>query len=288
VPKLLLNRLSALFKLICILAVLALGAPQAQAQGWNSAALESAYDDLAQYLVEMGEFSPEDWRVRVGAATGVAPDFSGSDHYELRALPLFQVRYKDDIWIDPLGVRVKVLSTECCRLLAQVGVSTGRSPDKESRAFLLPDVDLGVNSGFTFEGRIARFFAFRLQARKEFAGGHGGTNLSAALGTIITTGAIRVIPEIATEWQSDDFMDAYYGVPAASTAATGYAAYDPSSDFETVSFRVTSFYELSDSWQLIMRGEAGFLLGDAKRSPIVQQDGDSFQGLFGIGVLYEF
>ncbi len=272
---------------VAVGAALALSSPAA-AQGWNSGALESAYDDLAQYLAEMGEFSPEDWRVRVGAAVGVAPDFSGSDHYEVRGLPIFQIRYKDDVWIDPLGVRAAIWSNECCRLLAQVGISTGRSPDKESRAFLLPDVDMGVNTGFTFEGRFAKYFAFRLRARKEFAGGHGGTNLSAAVGTILTTGAMRVIPEIATEWQSEDFMEAYYGVPASATAATGYAAYDPGSDFETVAFRVTSFYDLGDSWQLIMRGEAGFLLGDAKRSPIVRQDGDSFQGLFGVGVLYEF
>jgi outer membrane scaffolding protein for murein synthesis (MipA/OmpV family) len=51
---------------------------------------------------------------------------------------------------------------------------------------------------------------------------------------------------------------------------------------------LTSFYDLDENWQLIMRGEASLLLGDAKNAPFVQQDGDSFQGLFGIGVLYEF
>lgn len=260
----------------------------AQAQGWNLSSLESAYDDFAGYLEEMGEFSPEDWQYRIGAAVGSVTDYSGSDQYETKGLPIFQIRYKDDIWIDPLGVRVKVWSTDCCRLLAQAGISTGRSPDKDSRAFLLPDISTGADIGFTFEGQLAKFFAFRLRARQEVAGGHGGTGFSAALGTIIRTDSVRLIPEIGTEWRSNKFMDAHYGVPASATGATGYAAYNPGAGFEDVAFRLTSFYDLDEQWQLIMRGEAKLLLSQAKNAPFVVQDGDSFQGLFGMGVLYTF
>jgi MipA family protein len=263
-------------------------ATPASAQGWNMSSLESAYDDFATYLEEMGEFSPEDWQYKIGAAVGSVPDYSGSDQYETKGLPIFQIRYKDDVWIDPLGVRVKVWSTDCCRLLAQAGISTGRSPDKDSRAYLLPDVSTGADIGFTFEGQLAKFFAFRLRARQEVAGGHGGTGLSAALGTIIRTESVRLIPEIGAEWRSNKFMDAFYGVPASVTPSTGYAAYNPGAGFEDVAFRITSFYDLDEQWQLIMRGEAKLLLNQAKNAPFVVQDGDSFQGLFGMGVLYTF
>jgi len=37
-----------------------------------------------------------------------------------------------------------------------------------------------------------------------------------------------------------------------------------------------------------MRGEAKLLLDEAKNAPFVVQDGDSLQGLFGIGMLYTF
>lgn len=83
-------------------------------------------------------------------------------------------------------------------------------------------------------------------------------------------------------------MDAYYGVPASATAATGYGAYNPGGGFEDVAFRLTSFYDLDEKWQLIMRGEAKMMLSEAKNAPFVLQDGDSFQGLFGMGVMYTF
>jgi MipA family protein len=279
---------SHFFPIFFGLAVLTAAPAPVLAQGWNLGALESAYDDFAGYLEQMGEFSPEDWRYRIGAAVGSVPDYSGSDQYETKSLPIFQIQYKDEIWIDPLGVRVKVWGNDCCRLLAQVGIATGRSPDKESRAFLLPDISTGADIGFTFEGQLAKLFAFRLRARQEVAGGHGGTGLSASFGTIIRTGSVRLIPEIGTEWRSNRYMDAYYGVPASATAATGYGAYNPGGGFKDVAFRLTSFYDLDEKWQLIMRGEAKMMLSEAKNAPFVLQDGDSFQGLFGMGVMYTF
>lgn len=261
---------------------------EASAQGWDFGSLESAYDDFADYLSEMGQFSAQDWTVRVGAGAGFVPDYNGSDQYEFKGLPIFQIRYKDDIWIDPLGARVKVLGWECCRLLAQVNIASGRSPDADSRAARLPDFSTGAEVGFTFEGQLARFFAFRLRARQEVAGGHGGTSFAASIGSIIRTESFELIPEIGTEWRSNDYMDAYYGIPVSASAASGYAAYNPGSGLEDITFRLTSRYELDEQWQLIMRGEAGFLLSEAKNTPFVQQDGDSFQGLFGVGVVYTF
>lgn len=259
-----------------------------QAQGWDFGSLESAYDDFADYLSNMGQFSDQDWTVRVGAGAGFVPDFNGSDQYEFKGLPVFQVKYKDDIWIDPLGARFKVWSADCCRLLVQANIASGRSPDKDSRVALLPDFSTGAEVGFTFEGQMFEFFAFRLRARQEVARGHGGTSFAASIGSIIRTERFEIIPEIGTEWRSNSYMDAYYGVPASATAATGYAAYNPGSGLEDVTFRLTSRYELDAHWQLIMRTEAGFLLSEAKNTPFIQQDGDSFQGLFGVGVLYTF
>jgi outer membrane protein len=259
-----------------------------QAQNWNLDGLESAYDDFSDYLSEMGRFSDEDWRVRIGAAVGTTPDFSGSDSYEVKALPIFQVRYKDDVWIDPLGIRVKVWKWDCCRLLAQAGISTGRNPSKDSKVFLLPDVSTGADVGFALEGQVAKFIAFRLRARHEVAGGHGGVGLSAAVGTIIRSGPFEFIPEFATEWKNKTYMNAFYGVPASATVTTSYNAYSPGAGFEEAAVRLTSFYDMSEKWQLVVRGEAKLLLSEAKNAPFVRQDGDDFQALFGMGVLYTF
>ncbi len=152
----------------------------------------------------------------------------------------------------------------------------------------MPDVSTGADVGFTFEGQVAKFIAFRLRARHEVAGGHGGLGLSAAVGTIIRKGPFEFIPEIGAEWKNQTYMNAYYSVPATATALTGYNAYRPGAGFEEAAVRLTSFYDMSEKWQLVVRGEAKLLLSEAKNAPFVKQDGDDFQALFGMGVLYTF
>lgn len=256
------------------------------AQNWD--ALESAFAGLSDYFAELSEFDMEDWRVRVGGAVGRVPDYSGSSEYETRILPLFQIRYKDDVWLDPLGLKVKVWDTDCCRLLAQVGIAPGRSPNPASRIDLLPNVSSGLDMGATFEGRLAELVAFRIRARKEVAGGHGGFGVSASVGTAVPLGAVRLVPEFAVEWKNGTYMDKFYGVDTAFTATTGYASYDPKAGIEDVVLRLTAVYEINERWQVLARAQGGLLMEQARNSPFVEVDGNDFQGQFGLGALYTF
>ena len=257
-----------------------------QAQNWDS--FESVLAGVSEYLTELDDVLGEDWRVRAGAAVGRVPDYSGASKYETRVLPLFQIRYKDEVWIDPLGVRVKVWESDCCRLLAQASISPGRNPRPDSRVALLADISSGIDLGASFEGRLGKFAAFRIRTRKEVAGGHGGVGISASIGTAVPVGPIRLVPELAVEWKNETFMDKFYGVPASFTAATGYVPYDPSAGLEDVVFRMTALYDVSENWQLLARAQGGYLLKQAKNAPFVWQEGNDFQGLFGLGALYTF
>lgn len=270
-----------------VLLVLCLAIPTAAwAQNWD--AFESAFTGISDYFSELSEFDDEDWRVRAGAAIGRVPDFSGSSHYETRVLPLFQVRYKRDVWLDPLGLRVKVWEWDCCRLLAQAAIAPGRNPDPSSPVDLLPNISSGLDLGATFEGRLAELVAFRIRARKEVAGGHGGVGVLASIGTAIPMGPFRLVPEAAVEWKNDTFMEKFYGVPASFSAPTGFTPYDPDAGLEDVTLRLTAIYEIDENWQVLVRGQGGFLIKQARNAPFVQQGGDDFQALVGVGALYTF
>jgi len=258
------------------------------AQNLNLGTLESVYENLSGYISELGASASKDWRLRIGAAMGAAPDFSGSDQYEIKFLPVFQFRYKKNLLIDPLGIRLQVWENSCCRLFIQTGLSPGRSPDPDSKVSLLPDFSTGADVGAYFEGRFARFIAFRLRVRKEVAGGHGGLRVSSSLGTVVRRETFRLIPEIYLQWSDNTYMDAYYGIPVSSADATGYESFDPSPDFDNMALRMTAFFNVAEDWQLLLRAEAGLLVGDAGRTPFVREDGDRFRGLLGLGFLYTF
>ena len=258
----------------------------AQAQNWD--ALESAFTGLSDYFSELRELDFEDWQVRAGGAVGRVPDYSGSSRYETRLLPLFQIRYRDNVWLDPLGLRVKVWEADCCRLLAQTGIAPGRNPDPSSPVDLLPNVSSGLDLGATFEGRLAELVAFRIRARKEVAGGHGGVGLSASVGTAVPLGPVRLVPEAAVEWKNGTYMDKFYGVPASSVAVTGLEFYDPKAGIEDIVIRLTAVYDVDENWQILGRAQSGFLMDQARNAPFVRQTGNDLQALVGVGALYTF
>lgn len=164
------------------------------------------------------------------------------------ALPLFQVRLRDKLTIDPLGVRFRIWRSDYCRFLLFAGLSESRSADASSPVSRLPNIDSGMNLGFLFEGRIAGPLAFRVNGRKEVAGGHGGLTLAPSLGVIVRnkSGTYSVIPEVAATWANGSYMQSFFGVTPAGglwfdaffrrrwSARSGIAADHHLSDFRAV------------------------------------------------------
>jgi outer membrane protein len=245
------------------------------------------FDDWAS---EIGNMKAEDFQLSLGAGVGITPDYAGGKKYQAIALPLFQLRYKDKLRIDPLGVRFRVWRSECCRARVFLGLSESRGVSMDSPVGKLKDVDRGLNTGFVFEGRFAGPLAFRLNARQEVSGGHSGATIVPALGIVLRdkNETYSVIPEIALTWASHDFMDAFYSVSPTGAAASGLRAFNASGGLRDVSLRLTATYRLSEDWMVVGRLQAAQLLSDAKRSSITRQTGDSFQGLAGFGVMYTF
>lgn len=253
----------------------------------SSSSWLQGFDD---WISELSEVKATDFQWSVGAGMGVAPDYAGGDNYKALGLPLFQIRLRDKLTVDPLGVRFRIWRSDCCRFRLFAGMSESRGADKDTPVAKLPDVDRGVNLGFVFEGRIVGPLAFRLNGRKEVAGGHGGVTMSPSLGVILRTKdqTYSVIPEIATTWANGRYMNAFFGVTPAGATVSGLAPFAASSGFREVSLRLTSTYRFNENWTMIGRLQASRLTGDAKRSSIVRQAGDEDQGLIGFGFLYTF
>jgi outer membrane protein len=277
-----------LFRGLALLALLTSPATTAWAQPFEtSTSWLEGFDDWAS---EIGNMKAEDFQFSLGTGVGMTPDYPGGKKYQAVALPLFQLRYKDKLRIDPLGIRFRVWRSECCRVRVFLGLSESRGVDMSSPVAKLKDVDRGLNTGLVFEGRIAGPLAFRLNARQEVSGGHSGATVVPALGFVFRdkSETYSVIPEIALTWASHDFMDAFFSVSPTGAAASGLRAFSASGGIRDVSLRLTTTYRLSEDWMAVGRVQAAQLLGDAKRSSITRQTGDSFQGLVGFGVMYTF
>jgi outer membrane protein len=272
----------------CIAALTCMAVQTAHAQPFEtSTSWLQGFDD---WISEIGAMKAEDFQFSLGTGVGLTPDYPGGKKYQAVALPLFQLRYKDKLSIDPLGLRFRVWRSDCCRARLVLGLSESRGVDMDSVVSKLTDVDRGLNAGFVFEGRIAGPLAFRLNARQEVSGGHSGATIAPALGVVLRDKAntYSVIPELALTWASKDYMNAFFSVNGPGAAASGLRPFDADGGFRDVALRLTATYRFNEDWMAVGRLQVAQLLSDAKRSSITRQTGESFQGLLGFGVMYTF
>ncbi|TGV96192.1 MipA/OmpV family protein, partial [Mesorhizobium sp. M2E.F.Ca.ET.154.01.1.1] len=91
--------------------------------------------------------------------------------------------------------------------------------------------------------------------------------------------------DVSGTWADDKHMEAYFGVTATQSASSGLPQYDAKAGVKRVDVKASVTYMLTDNWMVTGAAGAGFLMGDAKDSPIVKKDVQPFGML---GLAYRF
>lgn len=230
--------------------------------------------------------------LQVGGAATVGPKYEGSKEYEVRGFPIIapagtpggadagfvQFRGIDDI-------RFRALHSNGFELGPLAGYRFGRDEDDAVRLTGLGDVDGGVVVGayaaYDF-GFLKPFLSYHHQVTGDDSGGL--IRFGAEKRWMIASGA--ALTAIAgASYASDDYMDAYFTVTAAQSAASGLAAFDADAGVKDVYLSLGADIPLTDVWSLKLGAKYAHLLGDTRDSPIVETD-HQFTGM--AGVTYRF
>lgn len=213
-----------------------------------------------------------DWNVMVGAGAMYAPKFEGSDEFELVPIPMISATFGDRVTIDPGGLEVDVLKSNGFKLTVKGGYDIGGGRDEDDSSHLrgLGDIDAGavVGTKLSYEWGPMEFYA---SVDKTIGGSDGllgqvGANVSHHYDRfILSAGA-------SATFADDNHMKSYFGITAAQSARSGLRQYEASAGLKRFDIEASVTYMATEHW--VIRGQAavGFLTGDAKDSPIVQND----------------
>ncbi len=224
----------------------------------------------------------EDLVLEVGGGPKLTPAYEGADDYTFVPWAIVDLRYLHLPGIGTFGGG------------PEGGFSFGpsfrfvraRDSGDYSQLSGLSDVDFAVEVG----GKAAyRYDMIRgsLAVRRGF-GGHNGFVVDLGLDAVVDP-----TPELSVSFgprlylASDDYMQTYFGVTPAESAASGLAAFDPSGWLKGAGVEGEMRYALSRHWAV--RGKAGYerLLADAADSPITRA-GSRNQFNAAIGLTYRF
>lgn len=256
----------------------------------SSAALAGRYADWENWtssgnavLPQPGGDSP--FRSVLGGGVAFAPEYLGSDDFELKPLPMFETTYAGKLFLSTQqGLGYNLWRKRTIRAGPRLTFDLGRDSTDHARLAGLPDVDLGFEVGAFLESYNGPW-RIRGNVRQEVASGHGGL-----LGTVDVawgsrwTKSTSIVLGVQGTLADEAYMESYFGVPAGSAIA-GRPSYSPSAGVRDASAYAQIIYDITKNLFVSVEGRGQMLLGDAEGSPLVDSN-TIFTGAFIAGVRF--
>jgi outer membrane scaffolding protein for murein synthesis (MipA/OmpV family) len=235
----------------------------------HTAALASALLLSTPASAQILSVKASDFDVRVGGAVTYAPDYLGSDDYELGFQPDAELSFQKVLFLSTRnGAGVYIFNDHTTRFGVGLAPNFGREESDNSRLNGLGDIDFGGDLNIFLEGNFEPF-SLGMSGRVGVLGDAVGTVISVYAGyrqpiTEQLTGRVRT----TLSWADDRWTEDYFGINAAQSAASGLPVFDTSDGISTASVSAGLSYAITPSVSLTGTARYTRLLGDAADSPI--------------------
>lgn len=228
--------------------------------------------------------------ISVGGGIGLAPDYEGSEDYELVPIPFADMRWKNGMFVnlDGLTMRANLIPSNFWRLGLIANYRPKRSNVENDQVDRLEHVEAALEVG-SFAGIEYKNWNVTVEVTTDVAEGYDGTLFTARSGyNWVTDDNLSILFGASTTYASNDYMSSYFGIDFFDSARSGLPEYGADAGFKDVSFSLGIVYDITDSWST--RGIASYirLLGDAEDSPVVDDEGNANQFFGSLIVVYGF
>ena len=196
-----------------------------------------------------GDIEVEDFSVRLGLGIGTTPDYSGSDDYRFRIVPLVDIRYKDHWALQGTKLRYNVLRRGGFYAGPLVNFRFGRDQKRNQALEGLGDISDTVDLGAFVEYRKNSLVA-NADIRAALGAKQGLTaQVTVAQGlykskNFAVGGAVRAI------WGSAKHIQTNFGITEAQALASGHPEFNAGGGISSIGVSLLGRYQLSERWRI--------------------------------------
>lgn len=197
------------------------------------------------------------------------PKYEGSKEMEVTPIPLISASFGDHIHVDPSGLIVDAFSADGFTVGIKGGYDLGRKESDSDHLRGLGDIDAGgvVGAKLAYQYGRARVYANidRIIGGSEGLTGTLGADLTQTYDRfVLSAGASATLAD-------NNYMQSYFGVTSQQAALSGLQQYDAKAGLKRFDVDASITYMATRNW--LVRGQVGvgFLVGDAKDSPITER-----------------
>jgi MipA family protein len=228
------------------------------------------------YAAELGDFynlgpNPAETAIRVGGVVISGQRYQGASEQKVSALPGIFLHASNGLFADPLnGVGYSFEPHGHLQYGLRVNLETGRSVETTLPGFekINARANPGVFANYIVNDKLTLRSALRLGMGEDANGSllHLGGSYK-----VFQAGFFGVSLNASLKYADSNYMQSYFGVTPAQSAASGLKAYQPSAGFAAAKVGLTAGTPLSREIFVFANLSLQRLLGDAANSPVVSK-----------------
>ncbi len=234
----------------------------------------------------------------IGISVGMVPDYNGSKDNTFAGAPVLRYQFEGTkryvTWLGP-NLQLNVIDDEGWRfgpMLSYRGERDRDVDDNVVKQMKKIDAEVGVGAFIQYNLKLSQVPLHQLAFSVDGSGANTGALYTAKV--IYWQPFSRELVGtfgVGTSFGDNKYMKTYYGVTGSDIAlfpSLGGNAYNAKSGLIGVNFPIGLTYIMDRRWMFSGGFRYQKLMDDAKDSPIVSQQGDSSQWIYGLGVSYIF
>jgi len=232
-----------------------------------------------------------DWYLKVGGAVLHAPRFEGARNGQFAFQPMISLgRHGNAARFTSRNdnISLGVFDNGFFRAGVAGKLIWGRDGSTHPDIAGLSAVRFGGELGGFVDVYPTDFVRLRGELRRGIRSHEGVVADLAADAFLDFTDTIRISGGPRASWASQGYFDAYYGVTAAESIASGLSPYNPSSGFRSIGAGGAITWQATDALETSVLAEYSRLVGPAAQSSLVRERGSRDQFTIGTSATYRF
>lgn len=266
------HKKASLIKRAALAAGLALLASTAPARADVMSTLSSNLSYVGNLLL------PNIDHVTVGLGAKYAPDYMGSNDYQVVPDLLFEVSFAGRIFASNQGLEINLLGFGPVQLGPVLTLSSRRPESANPILAGLGDVKRGPEFGIflrtTWEDRVT----LRLRMRQGFMRGHQGMLIDLWGNSVIyrsKSDLLSIYTGAGITWTNGRYERAFFGINPEQALNSGLPEYGPGSSLRDVALVAGARRDIGHDWSINLFGAYRRYLADAAHSPLVADYGSA-------------
>jgi outer membrane protein len=226
----------------------------------------------------------------LGIGPGLAPDYEGSDDYDLVPVPYGRLSWgRRYVELQGLKLKANLRTHPNWELGPVINFRKEAFDNADDNRVKKLDGDGNALEVGPFLGYRGLRWDSAIEVTKDVADGHEGWLTKLETGySMQPNHKTRVRLGLETTYGSGDYMNEYFGIDRRNAVRSRLREYDADKGFRDWGANVAAFYDIRQNWTIVGLATFNRLLADAADSPVVDDRGDENQFFMGVVGIYHF